>query len=427
MNRPDAWLDGDGGLVVESSATTRCRRYLWYTAVGEAQSDPLDRSLPTNDETVAALLPAVLQQMRTAGWPISDAGPVNCQVGRLLATSGRPAALCRMALPGGGGQMQLFDKEGEGESDEMVLEVGASGSTAEIIRRAALNTLGTFGAARPVVIAKVDPASFAWEAETIPLHSVEALLEDSLARLGRLGAHHALTGGDRTAPPPRDCPADSAECGSCPFRTACWSSGDERTPLEPTASDTPNDVDTSLIDALRQNVAVLNELTVRYGIGLPSGRAASKVAESLISCPRDVAELVGAEMSGLPQEQLRVLLLSTQNGVVGQEVVYKGTVNSIDIRIAEIIRPAVVAGAPAFIVVHNHPSGDPEPSGEDLMVTSRLVAAARLLEIAMLDHIVVGGPDSWVSMRQRGLTAFNSEDQAASTRTSRLDGYATRG
>ena len=188
MNRPDAWFDGDGGLVVESSATTRCRRYLWYTAVGEAQSDPLDRSLPTNDETVEALLPAVLQQMRTAGWPISDAGPVSCQVGRLLATSGRPAALCRMALPGGGGQMQLFDKEGEGESDEMVLEVGAAGSTAEIIRRAALNTLGTFGAARPVVIAKVDPASFAWEAETIPLYSVDALVKDSLARLEGLGA-----------------------------------------------------------------------------------------------------------------------------------------------------------------------------------------------------------------------------------------------
>ena len=189
MNRPDAWFDGDGGLVVESSATTRCRRYLWYTAVGEAQSDPLDRSLPTNDETVEALLPAVLQQMRTAGWPISDAGPVSCQVGRLLATSGRPAALCRMALPGGGGQMQLFDKEGEGESDEMVLEVGAAGSTAEIIRRAALNTLGTFGAARPVVIAKVDPASFAWEAETIPLYSVDALVKDSLARLEGLGAY----------------------------------------------------------------------------------------------------------------------------------------------------------------------------------------------------------------------------------------------
>ena len=181
----------------------------------------------------------------------------------------------------------------------------------------------------------------------------------------------------------------------------------------------------SLLRALRQNVSVLNELAVRYGAG--ASAAGSTVApQTTVGWPGDVANLVGAEMGQLVQEQLRVVLLNTKNGVVGQEVVYKGMVNSIDLRVAEVLRPAVVTGSPAFIVVHNHPSNDPTPSPEDMLCTRRLVDAASLLDVAMLDHIVVCGPGNWVSMKERGLASFNSDAQAATSRWHRMDGYEVR-
>ena len=177
----------------------------------------------------------------------------------------------------------------------------------------------------------------------------------------------------------------------------------------------------SLLRALRQNSSVLNELAVRYGAGVAGDPTTAP--ETTVGCPRDLANIVGAEMGQLVQEQLRVVLLNTKNGVVGQEVVYKGTINSIDIRAAEVLRPAVAAGTPAFLVVHNHPSGDPTPSPEDMMCTRRLVDAARLMEVAMLDHIVVCAADRWVSMRERGLVAFNDDAMSAMSRHHRMDGY----
>ena len=181
----------------------------------------------------------------------------------------------------------------------------------------------------------------------------------------------------------------------------------------------------SLLRALRQNTSVLHELAVRYGAGSASG-GSTAAPEAHVGTPGDLAGLVGAEMGQLVQEQLRVVLLNTKNGVVGQEVVYKGMVNSINLRVAEVLRPAVVAGTPAFIVVHNHPSGDPTPSPEDMVVTRQLADAARLLDVAMLDHIVVCGPGRWVSMRERGLVAFNNDAMGAMSRWHRMDGYEPR-
>ena len=182
----------------------------------------------------------------------------------------------------------------------------------------------------------------------------------------------------------------------------------------------------NLIRALRQNTAVLNELAVRYGVGAGASSPTFGTAEPGIGCPQDIADLLGAEMKGLVQEQLRVLLLNTKNGVVGQQVVYRGMVNSIDIRVAEVIRPAVATGSPAIIIVHNHPSGDPTPSPEDMVCTRRMVEAANLLDVVVLDHVVVCMTDRWVSMRERGLVKFDSDSQsAAMRRSSRFDGYGS--
>ena len=156
----------------------------------------------------------------------------------------------------------------------------------------------------------------------------------------------------------------------------------------------------SLLTALRQNLQVLGELALRYEVDTqPPGTPAECPA---ITGPADVQQLVGPELAPLVQEQLRVLLLNTKHRVVGQRVIYQGTVDAARIRAAEVFRPAIIAAAPCLIVVHNHPSGDPTPSPADVAVTKELAAAAQLLDIELLDHIVIGG-DRAVSLREQGL------------------------
>ena len=121
-----------------------------------------------------------------------------------------------------------------------------------------------------------------------------------------------------------------------------------------------------------------------------------------INSPRDVYNLLGADMRYQEQEHLRVLLVSTNSEVVDNLEVYKGTVNSAAVRVAEVLRPAIRENCPSIIVVHNHPSGDPSPSGPDIMITRQIKQAAELMDIELLDHIVIGGR-SFVSMKDRGL------------------------
>ena len=157
--------------------------------------------------------------------------------------------------------------------------------------------------------------------------------------------------------------------------------------------------DAVLLEALRANLNLLGELAVRYDVATRPDGPQDLPA---IGCPQDVQRLLGAEMSALAQEQLRVLLLNTRNQVVGQRVIYQGNVNSSMVRPAEVLRPAVIEAVPSIIVSHNHPSGDPTPSPEDAAVTRELAQAAKLLGIELLDHIVIGG-DRFVSLKERGL------------------------
>ena len=122
-----------------------------------------------------------------------------------------------------------------------------------------------------------------------------------------------------------------------------------------------------------------------------------------ISCPQDAANLVSAEMALLPQENLVALLLNTRNQVVGKRTIYIGTVNSSVVRPAEVLRPAIRENAPSIIVVHNHPSGDPTPSPEDVAITRDLAAAGKLMDIELLDHLVIGHGGRFVSLKEKGL------------------------
>lgn len=121
-----------------------------------------------------------------------------------------------------------------------------------------------------------------------------------------------------------------------------------------------------------------------------------------VRSPEDVVSILQIEMGLLEQEELRVVLLSTKNHVVGIPVVYKGSLNSSQVRVGEVFRDAIRENCASMIVVHNHPSGDPTPSPQDVRVTRDLVEAGRLLDIEVLDHLVIGR-NSYVSLRRKKL------------------------
>jgi DNA repair protein RadC len=122
----------------------------------------------------------------------------------------------------------------------------------------------------------------------------------------------------------------------------------------------------------------------------------------IISTPQDAANLVTGEMGTLEQEHLRVILLNTRNEVLSTHEVYVGNVNSSVVRPAEVFRPAVRNNATSLIVVHNHPSGNPAPSDDDIAITADLVESGKLLGIEVLDHLVIGSGQRYVSMNESG-------------------------
>ena len=130
------------------------------------------------------------------------------------------------------------------------------------------------------------------------------------------------------------------------------------------------------------------------------GNQASLIRQ--ISRPEDAADLLQSFLAGTDRENFVVLLLDTKNKVVGINTVSIGTLNTTVIHPREVFKPAILANAASIILAHNHPSGDPAPSREDITVTKKLMEAGRLLEIEVLDHIIVGD-DCFLSMKQKGL------------------------
>jgi DNA repair protein RadC len=126
-------------------------------------------------------------------------------------------------------------------------------------------------------------------------------------------------------------------------------------------------------------------------------------AETLqVRSPGDLAPRMIGSMSHLEQEHLRVILLNTKNRVLADEEICRGSLNSAAVRISEVFREPIRQNAAAIILVHNHPSGDPEPSREDARLTELVRDAGELLDVELLDHLVIGRRD-FVSLRERGL------------------------
>ncbi len=134
-------------------------------------------------------------------------------------------------------------------------------------------------------------------------------------------------------------------------------------------------------------------------------------ARPTIRSPRDIADRLILQMGRLEREELRVVLLDTKNHVLRVTTVYQGNVSSSLVRVGELYRDAVRLNASGVILVHNHPSGDPTPSPDDLHLTAAALAAGRLLDIQLLDHLVIGH-DAYVSLRDRGV-AFDRPEPLA--------------
>lgn len=148
-------------------------------------------------------------------------------------------------------------------------------------------------------------------------------------------------------------------------------------------------------EAKASQIKAAIELGRRLTLESPEERAA-------INSPADAAVLVQYEMSALEQEHLRVILLDRRNRVMETTEIYKGSVNSSQIRVGEVFKEAIRKNASALIVIHNHPSGDPTPSPDDVAVTRAIVQAGKLLDVEVLDHLIIG-QGRWVSLKERGL------------------------
>lgn len=130
--------------------------------------------------------------------------------------------------------------------------------------------------------------------------------------------------------------------------------------------------------------------------------AIAEAAPFRVERPAAAVELFREDAERMTQESLWVMTLDGRNGLMGIERVYTGTATGTSVRIGELFRYAVSAGGVGIVLVHNHPSGDPEPSDEDVKLTSEVIAAAQLLDIQVLDHLVVAA-DKFTSIRsQRG-------------------------
>ena len=122
--------------------------------------------------------------------------------------------------------------------------------------------------------------------------------------------------------------------------------------------------------------------------------------------PEDAARLL-ADTAQLAQEAFTVITLNTKNRVIDRHLVTVGLANASLAHPREVFRPALLDGAAAIIAAHNHPSGDPTPSAEDLKITRQLVEAGKILDVKILDHVIIGrGERPFMSLREAGLVSF---------------------
>ena len=122
----------------------------------------------------------------------------------------------------------------------------------------------------------------------------------------------------------------------------------------------------------------------------------------VVTCPEDVADYATPRLRYENREHMCALLLNAKNHIIAWETISIGSLTASVVHPREVFKPAIVKGAVSIILVHNHPSGDPTPSKEDIEVTARMVQVGKVMDIPVFDHIIVGG-DKFVSLKEKGV------------------------
>lgn len=162
----------------------------------------------------------------------------------------------------------------------------------------------------------------------------------------------------------------------------------------------------SLVRSRALGPAKAAHLAAAFELGRRAEREALK--ETLLQSPDEVYQLLGTEMQSLSYESVRVILLNTRYALIRTDEVFKGALNESICHPREILRKAIVHNAHAFILLHNHPSGDPSPSDNDIRMTRRVREAAGILKIEFCDHMIIGAPGAgrarpWFSFKEAGM------------------------
>ena len=146
------------------------------------------------------------------------------------------------------------------------------------------------------------------------------------------------------------------------------------------------------------------KIMTKYRLELVKEESHKYEVETRISCPKDVYEILTkvCRIQYNAEEVFILITLNTKNIVTGYFEVHRGTINTSLVHPREVFKRALLNNASNIMVAHNHPSGDPNPSKEDIQITERLKEAGNLLGINLLDHIIVG-EDKYISLKEKGV------------------------
>ena len=148
-------------------------------------------------------------------------------------------------------------------------------------------------------------------------------------------------------------------------------------------------------------VAAKIETITRYRLALV--REEDTLYEDVsLTHPKAVAEFLNGQLHDRPQEAMCAVYLDTRNRLIAWQIAYLGTLNRAAVEPRAFFQMALLTNAAGIILAHNHPSGDPSPSAEDLAFTRRMAEAGDVIGIRLVDHLILGGEAKWVSLRQRG-------------------------
>jgi DNA repair protein RadC len=151
-----------------------------------------------------------------------------------------------------------------------------------------------------------------------------------------------------------------------------------------------------------QGIGPVKAVTLVAAIELGKRLNGTKVTKPIVRAPQDVVDLLMPRLRYEPQEHFLTVLLSTKNHVLATPTISIGSLNASIVHPREVFRTAINHAAANVILVHNHPSGDPTPSPEDISLTRKLMDVGKILEIHVLDHLIIGD-NKYVSLKEKGI------------------------